>query len=230
MPTDHQRGGTTGAAAIPDLPMIPYTTDAIPTSVNPNSPSPNSSSNTTFTTSHHSAPFSIHRHPLPVKLALSVENHRTRNNVLGDAVFPDWRDDATSADLGQPEEMQKKDPLGTQIWKLYSRTKSQLPNQERMENLTWRMMAMNLKRKEQERARFVAHSFALAPSAFTSPFTDNRLAQDEPADDKCAFWHRQVTAISGSHQQPRFGPHEPRRLYHSHLCCFSSWHHVAFSS
>ncbi|CAO1598826.1 Sodium- and chloride-dependent GABA transporter 1 [Xanthoria calcicola] len=89
----------------------------------------------------------------PVKLALSFENSQTPRNVLGEAVFPDWRDDATSADLIHPDEMQKKDPLGTQIWKLYSRTKTQLPNQERMENLTWRMMAMNLKRKEQERIR-----------------------------------------------------------------------------
>lgn len=56
---------------------------------------------------------------------------------------------AGDSDLESPEEMQKKDPLGTQIWKLYSRTKSQLPNQERMENLTWRMMAMHLKRREQ---------------------------------------------------------------------------------
>ncbi|KAL8655337.1 MAG: hypothetical protein Q9210_000933 [Variospora velana] len=88
-----------------------------------------------------------------IKLALSVENHQTRQNVLGNAVFSDWQDDATQDDLGRPEEMQKKDPLATQIWKLYSRTKTQLPNQERMENLTWRMMAMNLRRKEAERAR-----------------------------------------------------------------------------
>ncbi|KAK6533240.1 hypothetical protein TWF694_002196 [Orbilia ellipsospora] len=43
--------------------------------------------------------------------------------------------------------MQKQDPLATQIWKLYSRTKVGLPNQERMENLTWRMMSMTLKRE-----------------------------------------------------------------------------------
>ena len=52
--------------------------------------------------------------------------------------------------------MQKKDPLATQIWKLYSKTKTRLPNQERMENLTWRMMAMSLKRREQMQAMFVA--------------------------------------------------------------------------
>ena len=46
--------------------------------------------------------------------------------------------------------MQKKDPLGAQIWKLYHKTKGQLPNSERLENLTWRMMSMKLRRKELE--------------------------------------------------------------------------------
>ena len=67
-------------------------------------------------------------------------------------MFPDWKDDAGREALDSPEELQKKDPLGTQIWKLYSRTKTRLPNQERMENLTWRMMAMNIKRREQMEA------------------------------------------------------------------------------
>ena len=53
--------------------------------------------------------------------------------------------------------MQKKDPLATQVWKYYSKTKTQLPSHERMENLTWRMMAMNLKRQEREQARYVCH-------------------------------------------------------------------------
>ena len=89
------------------------------------------------------------------KLDISPENKQTRKDLLCESFFSDWTDDASSADLGDPDEMQKKDPLGTQIWKLYSKTKSQLPNQERMENLTWRMMAMNLKRKEREQARYV---------------------------------------------------------------------------
>lgn len=89
------------------------------------------------------------------KLDISPENRQTRKNLLRDAFFADWKDDASSADLGDPGEMQKNDPLGTMIWKLYSKTKTQLPNQERMENLTWRMMAMNLKRKEREQALYV---------------------------------------------------------------------------
>lgn len=77
-----------------------------------------------------------------------------RTDLLKDAVFPTWKDDVGSDTIEGPEELQKKDPLGTQIWKLYSRTKTRLPNQERMENLTWRMMAMNLKRLEREQALY----------------------------------------------------------------------------
>ena len=53
--------------------------------------------------------------------------------------------------------MQKKDPLAAQIWRMYSKTKKQLPHAERMENLSWRMMAMTLRKKKQEEAaRYVS--------------------------------------------------------------------------
>ncbi|KAL8731142.1 MAG: hypothetical protein Q9181_004411 [Wetmoreana brouardii] len=136
-------------------------------------PSSASSIAVTASTSSQPKPFSTEHHPAQLNLAFSPRNGQTRRNVLGEAVFPDWRDDATNADLDHPEEMQKKDPLGTQIWKLYSRTKSQLPNQERMENLTWRMMAMNLKRKEQERARLAQQS-----TSTLSGITQLRQSQD----------------------------------------------------
>ena len=95
-------------------------------------------------------------HTTRSKLALSPETANIPKILLREAYFPNWKDDASSGDLEPPDEMQKKDPLATQIWKLYSKTKTQLPNQERMENLTWRMMAMNLKRKEREQARCVS--------------------------------------------------------------------------
>lgn len=96
------------------------------------------------------------------RLELSPQDSIARKELLREAFFPDWKDDATSsADLENTDEMQKKDPLATQIWKLYSKTKTQLPNQERMENLTWRMMAMSLKRKKREQYRFVSCSAAL---------------------------------------------------------------------
>jgi GATA-binding protein len=74
------------------------------------------------------------------------------DELLRGSVFSEWKENAAAGDdsgFDSPEEMRRKDPLGTQIWKLYSKTKTRLPNQERWENLTWRMMAMNLKRREQ---------------------------------------------------------------------------------
>ncbi|KAI9737850.1 MAG: hypothetical protein M1834_009219 [Cirrosporium novae-zelandiae] len=84
------------------------------------------------------------------KLDLSAKDSVTRRDLLRYSVFPSLHDDASSTGFNSPDEMQKKDPLGTQIWKLYSKAKTQLPNQERMENLTWRMMAMGLRRSQQQ--------------------------------------------------------------------------------
>lgn len=75
---------------------------------------------------------------------------RARNDLLGECFFPTWKDGTAGEELDNTDEMQKKDPLATQIWKLYSKTKKQLPNQERLENLTWRMMAMSLRKRKQE--------------------------------------------------------------------------------
>ncbi len=83
---------------------------------------------------------------LDTKLEFSPRDDAVRSSVLRDSYFPDVGDDDETL-----EEMQKKDPLATQVWKLYSKAKTQLPNAERMENLTWRMMAMNLRKMELER-------------------------------------------------------------------------------
>ncbi|RKF81691.1 Nitrogen catabolic enzyme regulatory protein [Golovinomyces cichoracearum] len=71
---------------------------------------------------------------------------KARVNILHDTFFPAWIDDTTSVKLNSTEQMNKKDPLATQIWRLYSDTKMLLPNQERLKNLTWRMMSMSLRK------------------------------------------------------------------------------------
>lgn len=93
---------------------------------------------------------------LESKLDLSPTDSAARKGLLRDSVFHEWKNDAADVEADSPEEMQKKDPLGTQIWKLYHKQKGQLPNSERLENLTWRMMSMNLRRKELERQGCVA--------------------------------------------------------------------------
>ncbi|KAJ5249239.1 Nitrogen regulatory protein nrfA [Penicillium chermesinum] len=91
-----------------------------------------------------------------------------QDGMLGDSIFPEMKNGGGES----PEELQRQDPLAAQIWRLYTRTKSQLPNQERMENLTWRMMAMSLKRKEREQAR-------ASPSA--SGIAQLHLSHEHPA-------------------------------------------------
>ena len=89
---------------------------------------------------------------LESKLDLSPQEVAAKRGLLRDSFLgAEWKEDATGAELETPEEMQKNDPLGTQIWKLYHKTRGQLPNSERLENLSWRMMSMNLRRKELEK-------------------------------------------------------------------------------
>ena len=75
---------------------------------------------------------------LESKLELSPTESSAHRGMLEESLFPAWKNDAGGDELDSPEEMKKKDPLGTMIWKLYNRTKTQLPNSERMENLMWR--------------------------------------------------------------------------------------------
>ncbi|KAI7847706.1 hypothetical protein BDC45DRAFT_472205 [Circinella umbellata] len=62
--------------------------------------------------------------------------------ILSDSLFP--------APPQKEHEKKKEDPLGSQVWRLYTKAKDTLPNGSRLENLTWRMMAMNLRKKQLE--------------------------------------------------------------------------------
>jgi GATA-binding protein len=88
-------------------------------------------------------------HSLTSASTLDSPTESSARRALRDSVFESatWRE----PDAETPEELQRKDPLGTQIWKLYSKTRNTLPNSERMENLTWRMMSMNLRRAQHQR-------------------------------------------------------------------------------
>lgn len=48
------------------------------------------------------------------------------------------------------DDEKKKDPLSSQIWRMYTQAKDNLPNGSRLENLTWRMMALSLKKKKDQ--------------------------------------------------------------------------------
>lgn len=75
-----------------------------------------------------------------------VSSPFTSPRVFGSpALQPQSLDDDT--DL---EQMARDDPLATQVWKMYARQKATFPHAQRMENITWRMMALALKKKKGE--------------------------------------------------------------------------------
>ncbi|KAK4237847.1 nitrogen catabolic enzyme regulatory protein [Achaetomium macrosporum] len=65
--------------------------------------------------------------------------------LLRAAAVPQFQQHSASRESQTLEEMQRQDPLATQVWKFYAKTKQLLPAQERMENLTWRMMHLKLR-------------------------------------------------------------------------------------
>ncbi|KAF7376133.1 Sec7-like domain belongs to guanine nucleotide exchange factors [Mycena sanguinolenta] len=70
----------------------------------------------------------------------------------------------------------------TKIWKLYSHHQASLPNAQRMENITWRMMTMRL-RKDKDKERESAPSTAESALDTPSPSTDASV-KTEPGLDQ----------------------------------------------
>jgi hypothetical protein len=72
-------------------------------------------------------------------------------HLLSESLFPTKRpnnqcpDSETASNDSKNDS--KKDPLSSQIWRLYTKAKDNLPNGSRLENMTWRMMAMTLNKR-----------------------------------------------------------------------------------
>ncbi|KAK4102104.1 hypothetical protein N658DRAFT_485482 [Parathielavia hyrcaniae] len=84
------------------------------------------------------------------------------DGLLRTAAFPPFQQAAARANHQNLDEMQRQDPLATQVWRFYAKTKQLLPAQERMENLTWRMMHLKL---QQTRAAMANSSRGIGTSA-----------------------------------------------------------------
>ncbi|EIE86424.1 global nitrogen regulator protein [Rhizopus delemar RA 99-880] len=80
--------------------------------------------------------------------------------ILSDNLFPprkpkamvEFSEDEEDSESDDEKKNKKEDPLATQVWRLYTKAKDTLPNGSRLENLTWRMMAMTLNKKKKEEA------------------------------------------------------------------------------
>lgn len=106
------------------------------------------------------------------KLDISPEHTQVQSKLLHEAYFTDWRSDAPAADPDDSDDMQKDDPFTiAKLWKHYNKSKSRVASQERMENLSWRMMSMTLKQqRERDQARYA--SGTLIPWLFSARMRD----------------------------------------------------------
>jgi len=79
-------------------------------------------------------------------------------------------------DDNDPEKLAKQDPLATQVWRMYARQKANLPHAQRMENLSWRMMALALKKKKEEEDAAKAE---IKTEAAATPVPDAPASEEE---------------------------------------------------
>lgn len=84
--------------------------------------------------------------PMNGKKSNTSMTTRMADQVLACNLFPE--DDQEMGDDQIDQEEKKKDPLSSQVWRMYTKAKDTLPNGSRLENLTWRMMAMTLKKQD----------------------------------------------------------------------------------
>ncbi|KAF1796473.1 hypothetical protein FB192DRAFT_1314642 [Mucor lusitanicus] len=84
--------------------------------------------------------------PMNGKKSNASMTTRMADQVLACNLFPE--EDQHMGDDQVDQEEKKKDPLSSQVWRMYTKAKDTLPNGSRLENLTWRMMAMTLKKQD----------------------------------------------------------------------------------
>lgn len=125
----------------------------------PYQPRPSASSSSQLTAPSPIPPSSgINHEQTREKLDISPEHKQVQSKLLREAYFTDWRSDAPAADPDDSDDMQKDDPFTiAKLWKHYNKSKSRVASQERMENLSWRMMSMTLKQqRERDQARYAS--------------------------------------------------------------------------
>jgi hypothetical protein len=94
--------------------------------------------------------------PLDTSSQFSTQEEQLRSNILQQSLAPHLHNDAADLRLPGTPDIHAIDPLFLEIWKFYSKTKSQLPCADRLENLSWRIMSMNLDKLKQQNQRCVS--------------------------------------------------------------------------
>jgi GATA-binding protein, other eukaryote len=107
--------------------------------------SPNTLNNTNRSSKIHMSDMKIG----PAAVAAAIADSSPSAQLLKMSEIPMLRQSRQRG--SSPEELVEKDPLAAAMWRLYRSSATFLPESVRMENMTWRMMAMTLKRKEAQK-------------------------------------------------------------------------------
>lgn len=92
---------------------------------------------------------------------------------------------STIIDEDSAELLSRKDPIAAQVWRMFHKAKNTMPNGARMENLTWRLMSMTLRKRREEGAG--ADGAAGTVSQAPSPGTEEarlRKAVEEALEEQ----------------------------------------------
>lgn len=116
-------------------------------------------------------------------------------SILSDALFPERKpSDAMDTEDDAEAAIKKEDPLSAQVWRLYTKAKDTLPNGARLENLTWRMMAMTLNKKQK------------VPSSPTT--TTQQDVTDQFVDSSAPIVDHSYSPLSPSHIVSQLKAHQ----------------------
>lgn len=114
---------------------------------------------------------------VPSKEASPIEPAANTPSSSFDALF----------DGDSPESVARKDPIAAQAWRMINKAKHNMPNGARMENLTWRLMSMTLKKRREETAaaeaevKALAEAQALADARVPAPKATVKIEAEGPA-------------------------------------------------
>lgn len=120
--------------------------------------------------------------PVDMSMDLSSTYATAHDNLMASEPFPPFRHDLAS-EFHHFDQLPQDDPLALRVWKFYAQTKMQLPDQRRMENLTWRMMHGNLMKRRHEEAQ-ANNRYAVHPSLAVVRLCDSSsvpILQKSPA-------------------------------------------------
>ncbi|KAI9266778.1 hypothetical protein BDA99DRAFT_33382 [Phascolomyces articulosus] len=133
-----------------------------------------------------------------------------------DVAIDDDDEDDEDTESTHSDDSQKKDPLATKVWRMYTKAKDTLPNGARMENLTWRMMAMTLKQKNAEAEKAATDAVVQAQVQAQVQATQTHTEESSYHEDNDMYDEGEAMAIDHDEDDIDDSAHNNHNEYHQY--------------